>query len=147
MHLRKRDQFIVWDPHVDLHFWFKDLHNWRSLNELWRYLLLNHVFFSPLAIYATCTCNRLLSNTHTHSVSAKTLKAMPARGPAKSKSHKSNAGLNSRNQCNSHKLLPVQQDLQMLQLPVHRLYCQPGAEDLLISRRLVTHTTTKVSNL
>ena len=43
---------------------------------------------------------------------------------------------NNWNQYNSHKLLPVQQNLQMLLLPVHPLYCQPGAEDLQISRRL-----------
>ena len=34
------------------------------------------------------------------------------------------------------KLLPVQQDLQMLYLPVHPFYCQSGAEDLQISWRL-----------
>ena len=52
------------------------------------------------------------------------------------RSWKAIACLNSRNQCNSHKLLSVQQDLQMLHLPVQPLYCQPGAEDLQISRRL-----------
>ena len=52
------------------------------------------------------------------------------------RSCKSIACLNSRNQYNSHKLLPVPQDLQMLHLPVHPLYCQPGAEDLQILRRL-----------
>ena len=37
---------------------------------------------------------------------------------------KSIACLNSRNQCNAHKSLAVQQDLQMIHLPVHPLYCQ-----------------------
>ena len=46
------------------------------------------------------------------------------------RSCKSIACLYSRNQYNSHKLFPVQQDLQMLHLPVHPLYCQPGAKDL-----------------
>ena len=73
-------------------------------------------------------------------VSAKTLKAVQAQGPAKiyinCRSCKSMACLNSSNQCNSDKLLPVQQDLQMLHLPVHPLYCQPGPKDLQISWRL-----------
>ena len=33
--------------------------------------------------------------------------------------------------------MPVQWDLQMLHLPVHPLYCQLGAEDLQIWRRLI----------
>ena len=41
------------------------------------------------------------------------------------RSCKSIACHNSRNQCNSQKLLQVQQDLQILHLPVHPLYC-PG---------------------
>ena len=45
------------------------------------------------------------------------------------RSCKSVAYLNSRNQCDSHKLLPVQQNLQILNLPVHPLYCQPGAKE------------------
>ena len=49
---------------------------------------------------------------------------------------KSIACLNSRKQCNSHKLLPVKQDLQIFHLPVHPLYCQRGAEDLKVSWRL-----------
>ena len=59
------------------------------------------------------------------------MKAMQARGPAKIFKLQVL-------QVNSHKLLPVQQDLQMLYLPVHPLYCQPGAEDLQILRRLWT---------
>ena len=56
------------------------------------------------------------------------------------------ACLNCKNQYNSHKLLPVQQDLQMLHLPVHPLYCQPGAEDLQIPRRLFFSVTLNLSN-
>ena len=53
------------------------------------------------------------------------------------RSCKSVACLNSRNQCNSHKILPVQQDLQILHLPVLPLqYCQPGVKDLQVLWRL-----------
>ena len=72
-------------------------------------------------------------------VSMKTLKAMQARGPAKYwnwMTCMSIAWLNISNRCNSHKLLPVQQDLQMLHLPDHPLFRQPGAEDLKVSWRL-----------
>ena len=52
------------------------------------------------------------------------------------RSCKSIVCLNIRKQYKSHKFLPVQQDLQMLYLPVHPLFCQPVAEDLQILRRL-----------
>ena len=74
-------------------------------------------------------------------VSVKTLKAMQAQGPAKiSKLHVLKVKIlyvsMVRTNVVSHKLLPVQQDLQMLHLPVHPLYCEPGAEDLQVSQRL-----------
>ena len=84
-------------------------------------------------------------------VSAKTSKAMPGR-PCRPEdlqkylncwSCKSIACLNSRNQCNHHKLLPVQQELQMLPLLVHPLYCHSGAEDLQISRSLMLSYVTR----
>ena len=73
-------------------------------------------------------------------MSAKTLKAMQARRPAKifelQVLQVKIACLNSRYKYHSHELLPDQQDLQMLHLPVHHLYWQPGAEDLQISKGL-----------
>ena len=107
-------------------------------------------FLVTQEISSSIMCMTLIDN---YTVSAKTLKAMPAPGPAKSfklqvlQQCKSIAGLNSRNQCNSHKLLPVQQNLQMLQLPVHHLYCQPGAEDLQISRKLILSKSQDITSV
>ena len=65
----------------------------------------------------------VVSLTYSIAVSVKTLNAMQApEDPQKysnCRSRKSIACLNSKNECNSHKSLLIQQDVQMLHLPVH----------------------------
>ena len=58
-------------------------------------------------------------------VSTRTLKAMQPKY-LNCRSCQSIAFLSSTNFCNFHKLLPVQQRLQMLHLSIHTLYCQSG---------------------